>query len=173
MDNQTNSKSIILNYGLYLGLLGSIIHLILWASGLLLKFNWINTLVWFAGLIAFIIIGIKKYRNSNNDLISWGQGLKIGMGIAMISGVISLVYTLLFTNVIDPGFQELAMQVQQQAWADAGLTEEQIESFTESSKKFQSPGIISALILGMSAFFGFIVSAIVAAIMKKTEENDY
>ncbi len=173
MENQANSKSIILNYGLYLGLIGSIIHLILWASGLLIEFNWINTLVWFIGLIAFVIIGIKKYKKSNNELISWTQGLKIGMGIAMISGVISLVYTLLFMNVIDPGFQELAMEVQQQAWLDGGMTEEQVETFTESAKKFQSPGIISALILGMSAFFGFVTSAIVAAIMKKTEENDY
>ncbi len=41
------------------------------------------------------------------------------------------------------------------------------------TKKFQSPAIASAMILGFSAFIGFIVSAIVAAVMKKTEEEQY
>jgi hypothetical protein len=173
MENQANSKSIILNYGLYLGVIGVIVHLALWASGQLIELNWINSVVWIIGLIAFTVIGIKSFKEGSGGFISWGQGLKIGMGITMIAAVITVIYTLLFINVIDPGFQEVAMEAQKQLWLDGGMTDENIEASVTMAKKFQTPAIASAMILGFSAFIGFIVSAIVAAIMKKSEEETY
>mgnify|MGYP003635031183 CR=1 FL=1 len=134
MENQANSKNIILNYGLYLGVIGIIVHLTLWASG---------------------------------------QGVKIGLGITMISAVIAVAYTLLFTNVIEPTFQQQAMDFQAKAWEDAGLTSDQIESSVAMAEKFNSPAIVSAMILAFSAFIGFVFSAIIAAIMKKSEEETY
>ncbi|PQJ73521.1 MULTISPECIES: DUF4199 domain-containing protein [Polaribacter] len=173
MENQADSKSIILNYGLYLGVIGIIVHLILFATGSLLEFQWINSLVSFVAMIALIIIGIKKFREANDGFISWGQGVKIGLGITMISAVIALVYTFLFMNYIDPTFQQQAMELQQQKWLDAGMTEEQVDNAVAMAQKFQSPGILAAIILATSAFFGFIISAIAAAIMKKSEEETY
>ena len=40
------------------------------------------------------------------------------------------------------------------AWwkIDAGMTEEQIDGAVEMTKKFQTPGILSAMILAISAF---------------------
>jgi len=135
MENQANSKSIILNNGLYLGIIGVFVSLILWATGNGHELQWVNSVVGFAAMITFIILGIKKFKEANGGYISWGQGVKIGLGISMISAVITVIYTLLFMNVIDPSFQEQAMQIQQQKWLDGGMTEEQVETFTESAKK--------------------------------------
>ncbi|KGL63095.1 DUF4199 domain-containing protein [Polaribacter sp. Hel1_85] len=173
MENQASSKSIILNYGLYLGVIGIIVHLALFASGSLIELQWVNSLASFIAMIALIIIGIKKFKEANGGFISWGQGVKIGMGITMISAVIAIVYTLIFMNYIDPTYQQQAMEVQQTAWLDSGMTEEQIEGATEMANKFQTPGILSAMILAMSAFLGFVISAIIAAVMKKSEEENY
>ena len=173
MENQANSKNIILNYGLYLGLIGAIVHLTLWATGNAIELQWLNTLISLAATIAFIILGIKKFKSDNGGFMSWSQGLKIGMGIVMISAVIAIVYTLLFMNVIDPNFQEHAMSIQEQAWADQGLSSDQIESAKEMTKKFQGPVILSVVILAWSAFVGFVISAITSAVMKKTEEDQY
>jgi hypothetical protein len=173
MENQVNSKSIILNYGLYLGVIGVIVHLALWASGNIFELQMVNTIISFLATIIFIVLGIKKFKEANGGFISWGQGVKVGMGIAMISAVIAVIYTLLFTNVIEPDFQQQAMDFQVKAWEDAGLTSDQIETFTESSENFQSPLIVSAMILAFSAFIGFVFSAIIAAIMKKSEEESY
>ena len=41
------------------------------------------------------------------------------------------------------------------------------------AEKFNSPAIVSAMILAFSAFVGFVFSAIIAAIMKKSEEETY
>jgi hypothetical protein len=65
------------------------------------------------------------------------------------------------------------MEVQNQAFIDQGMTEEQIEMSNEMSEKFQSPGIMAAMGIIMYAIGGFIVSAIGAAIMKKSEEEQY
>lgn len=173
MENQTNSKSIILNYGLYLALVGIFIHLILYATGTLLDYTWVTGVVGFVAMIAFIILGIKKYKTNNGGYLSFGEALKVGVGIAVVSAVISIIYTLIFTNFIDPSFQEQAMELQKQKWLDGGMSEEQIEASVEMAKKFQNPAITSAVSIVVQAFFGFIISAIGGAIMKKTEENEY
>ena len=173
MENQVNSKNIILNYGLYLGIIGVIAHLALWASGSIFELGWVNTVISFVAMTVFIVMGIKSFKGLNGGFISWGQGVKIGMGIVMISAVITVIYTLLLTNVIDPEFQQNSMDFQAKAWEDAGLTADQIEASQAMAEKFQSPAIISAMILAFSAFIGFVFSAIIAAIMKKSEEETY
>ena len=173
MENQASSKSIILNYGMYLGILGVITHLCLFATGQLLELNWVNSLVWFIALIVFTIIGIKNFKASSGGFMSWGKGLKIGMGITMICAVITVAYILLFLNVIDPEFQNQAAELQRQAWVDAGMTSDQIETSVEAMKMFQGPVISSALILAFSAFIGFITTAIISAVMKQTPEEQY
>lgn len=173
MENQANSKSIILNNGLYLGITGVIVSLCLWASGKYFELQWVGTLVGLATTLLFIILGIKKFKESNGGFMSWGEGLKIGMGIVMVSAVITVIYTLVLTNVIDPNLQAEGMAIQEQAWIDQGLSSDQIESAKEMAEKFKSPTITSGVILIVAALIGFVISAITAAIMKKSEEDTY
>lgn len=173
MENQANSKGIILNYGLYLGLAGVFIHLIFYATGNLISLGWVSGIIGFIAMIALIILGIKKFKADNGGFLTFGQALKVGVGIAVVSAVISTIYTLIFTNVIDPTIQDQALALQKQAWIDAGLNDDQIEASEAMAQKMQSPMITVPLAIVVSAFFGFIISAIGGAIMKKTEENDY
>ena len=173
MENQANSKGIILNYGLYLGLAGVFIHLIFYATGNLISLGWLSGVIGFVAMIALIILGIKKFKADNGGFLTFGQALKVGVGIAIISAVISTIYTLIFTNIIDPSIQEQAIALQKQAWIDSGLNEDQLEASEAMAQKMQSPMITVPLAIVVSAFFGFIISAIGGAIMKKTEENDY
>lgn len=173
MESKVSTRNIMITYGLYLGVIGLVLHLALWATGNVIEFGWVANLLSFILTVVFIVIGIKTYKKGTDGFISWGQGVKIGMGIAMISGIISVIYTLLFMNVIDPEFQNYAMELQKQQWAEAGMSQDQIEGAEDMAKMFQGPGIISGMILVMSAFFGFIISAIVAAIMKKSDPASY
>ena len=173
MENQVSTKSIILNNGLYLGIISVISHLALYATGSLLELNWINSIVGAVAMIVLIVMGINAYKQNSNGFISWGQGVKIGMGITMISALITVVYILLFMNFIEPDFQQQALEFQRQAWVDAGLSEEQIDASMAMTEKFQTPAISSAIMLAASAFIGFIFSAIISAIMKKSEEETY
>jgi putative effector of murein hydrolase len=52
------------------------------------------------------------------------------------------------------------------------MSDEQLENAMEMSKKFSGIGMISAIIVIMSLFFGFIVSLIAGLVMKKTQEEE-
>ncbi len=173
MENQANSKSIILNYGLYLGIASVFIHLAFYASGNLIENLQTVGYIGIIPMIALIVLGIKKFKHDNGGFLSFGQALKVGVGIAVVSVLVSTVYSLIFTKVIEPGFQDQVMEVTRQAWIDAGLTDEQIESAESMTKKFQSPAITIPLSIVVSAFFGFIISAITGAIMQKKEEDTF
>jgi uncharacterized membrane protein YcjF (UPF0283 family) len=76
-------------------------------------------------------------------------------------------------NFIEPDFMKQMMEIQNQTYVDQGLTEEQIEAANKMTSSFSTPGIMAAVGIISYAIGGFIVAAIGAAIMKKSEEETY
>ena len=173
MDNQISSKNIMINYGVYLAVASILVNLIFYATGTLISLGWLIGIIGLFLMIGIITLGIKKYKEVNSGLLSWGQAVKIGIGISIIAGLIGVIYGFIFNNYIDPTMQEQIAEIQRQAWADANMTSEQIEAAEEMAKSFSSPAISSAIQIVASAFFGFVISAIAGAIMKKTEGDEY
>lgn len=54
--------------------------------------NWIVGLISFILMIVFIAMGIKAFKAQNNGYLSLSQGLKVGLGIALISSIVAVVY---------------------------------------------------------------------------------
>ena len=175
MENQANSKSIILNNGLYYGVILIVSSLIVYALGMHLDptGGYINFAIMAIALIAFPIIGMSTFKKNNAGFMTWGQGVKIGVGIVVIGSLIGIIYQHLFTGFIEPEFYTQLEEVTRTGLLDAGLTEEQIEAQLEMQGKFQGTIIGDAIGLLFMAFIGFIISAIVAAVKKKTEEETY
>jgi hypothetical protein len=128
------------------------------------------------GLIAMIIIiflGIKKFREFNNGYLKIGQALKTGIGIALIGAVISLIYTFIFLNYIEPNYMDELMEIQEQTMIEnfPDFTDEQIETQMEMVRKFSTPAMTTAFALIISIFFGFIISLISGLILKKSDEE--
>ncbi|MFY0603267.1 MAG: DUF4199 domain-containing protein [Flavobacteriaceae bacterium] len=173
MENQASSKSIILNYGLVLGVIGILTSLALYATGNLIEMNWLNGVVGFVAMIVIIILGIKKFKADNGGYLSFGQGVKVGMFIALLSAVISIIYNQVFINFIEPDFMNQMLEVQKTTWEEANMTQEQMEAAEGMFETFSSPLITSLFAIVGAAFFGFIISAISAAVMKKSAEDQY
>jgi len=173
MENKISSKNTMLNYGLVLGLTTIFINLIAYAIGIHLDQDWRMGLLGFVAMIVVIVLGIKNFKSVNNNIISWGQSVKIGVGISIISALIGIIYNLIFINFIEPDFMTLLMEKQVVAWEELNMTEEQIEASKSMMETFSSPAITSAIGIIAAAFFGFIISAIAGAIMKRTEEEQY
>ena len=173
MENQANSKNIILNYGLYLGLATVIISLVKYAMGSLYTQEYYSGILGLVLMIAFIVLGIKKYKADNGGFLSFGQGVKIGIGVAMISAIINIVYLLLLTNVLEPDFAVNTVEAQKIMLADSfGMTEGQIEEATKNSLDNFNLSLLGGVLI-MNLFIGGIISLIAAAIMKKSEEDTY
>ena len=173
MENQASSKSIILNNGLYLGIISVLMSLVVYATGNHLQPHWSVSIISVVAMIAFIIMGMNQFKTANGGFMSWGQAVKIGVGLTVVSTVIAIAYNLIFMNFIEPDFMQQVGAIQQQAWVDAGMTSDQIESSKEMMEKFQGPVISSAFGLLIAAFISFIVSAIAGAIMKQSSEEQY
>ncbi|TDQ25510.1 DUF4199 domain-containing protein [Tenacibaculum caenipelagi] len=175
MENQVNSKNIILNYGLIYG--GAIVltNLIIYALGMTFDTvgGIINMVVLAVCIIAFPILAIKKFKKNNNSFLTWGEALKIGIGVITVGALISIVYSHIFTGLIEPDFYNQLNELQTQKLLDAGLTDEQTDNQLAMQSKFQGTLIGDALGFLFYIFLGFVVSAITGAIMKKTEENQY
>jgi cytochrome c biogenesis protein CcdA len=173
MENQANSKNLMVNNGIILGVASVLFLLVMYATGNHLAPHWSASVVNAIIFIGIIVYGIKQYKAANNDFLSWGQGVKVGVGVAIVGGLIVVIYNYLFMNFIEPEFMSQMMEVQNQAFLDQGLTEEQIEAANAMTSTFSSPGILAAVGIISYAIGGFIISAIAAAIMKKSEEETY
>jgi hypothetical protein len=173
MENQVSSKSFMVNNGVILGVAMVLFSLTMYATGNHLKPHWSGSVITGVIFIGVIVFGIKQYKAANGGFLSWGQGVKIGVGIAVLAGLINVIYSYIFMNFIEPDFMSQMMEIQNQGFVDQGMSEEQIEAANEMGKPFQSPAMIAAMGIIGYAIGGFIVSAIAAAIMKKSEEENY
>ncbi|MBE7630229.1 DUF4199 domain-containing protein [Tenacibaculum piscium] len=175
MENQVQSRRIILNYGLVYGGIIVFINLLIYALGMTFDTlgGIINMIALAVCIIALPILAIKKFKKENNGFLIWGQALKIGVGIVAVGAVISIVYTHLFTGIIEPDFYNQLTEFQTEKFLEAGLTDDQIESQLAMQAKFQGTIIGDSLGLLFYVFLGFIVSAIAGAVMKHTQEDEY
>ena len=78
-----------------------------------------------------------------------------------------------FENINDSISLNLSKLMFEGSVEELNMTEEQIESSKSMMETFSSPAITSAIGIIAAAFFGFIISAIAGAIMKRTEEDQY
>ena len=170
MENQASSKSIILNNGLYYGIVSIVFSVILYAMDMHLEQGIVQAVGGFAIMIAFVVMSQRKFKLDNSNLMSFGQAVKVGMGVVLVATVIGLIYNYIFATFIEPDMINQVLEKQKQAFIDSGLTDEQIEAQMKVVKQFSSPLISSAIALLAAAFFGFVVSAISGAILKRSEE---
>ena len=61
-------------------------------------------------MIVIIVLGIRNFKSVNNNLITWGQSVKIGVGIAIVSALLGIIYNLIFMNFIEPEFMNQMME---------------------------------------------------------------
>ncbi len=173
MENQASSKSVILNYGLYYGIASVLVSVIFYALNMHLQQGLTNMFIGLAVMLAFIILAQKKFKLDNNNILSFWQAVKIGMGTVLIGALISIVYNQIFINFIEPDFMNQAMNIQEQALVDRGLSSDQVDAQMEIARNFSGPLISSAFIILAASFFSFILSMITGAVMKRTEEDGY
>lgn len=174
MENpKVSPKQTILNYGLVLGLLAILIPIVQYALGYAYERHWAITVLSLGLMTALIVLGIKKYKEINGGFLSFVQGLKVGVGIAMISALVSIVYGLIFTNFIEPEFMNNILSLTEQGLRDnPNMTDEAIEQTLKITKLFMSPALSTGIQLIVAAFLGFIIS-LIASLAMQTKEQPY
>ncbi len=173
-DQKSTTKQIMLNSGLMLGFISILISVANFAIGDIYKPHWAVSVISIIATIAVIVLGIKKVKELNNGYLTLGEAIKTGLGIALVSGLVFLVYFFVFTNFLEPEFYARSLEVKEQAVLEMypNLTDDQLEGAMDLQKKLNGPVFTSAILLIVSLFFGFIVALIGGLVMKKVEEED-
>ncbi|MFI2742853.1 DUF4199 domain-containing protein [Zhouia sp. PK063] len=159
-----------LTWGLIMGITISTFSAIMYSMDLLLTQQGASTIVGLIIIIVCIVVGIIQFKKANDGFLSIPEAIKIGIGAALISGVISIAFQLILSHVIDPSLIEKTAAISRQAMEETGkYTEEQIQKGLDMQKKFA--WITYPIILIFNLFLGFVVAIITGAIMKKSENN--
>jgi hypothetical protein len=157
-----------MTYGAIIGLILVAYIVILYITGL--TFNKALGFLQYVVLIAGLYIGTKVYRDKNlQGFITYGQALGMGVLISVFVGIISVFFNYILLRYIDPELIEKQMAIIEETLQNSRfIPEDQVELAIERSRNnltawWSLPvGVISF------AFFGFIISLITSAIIKKS-----
>lgn len=118
-------------------------------------------------LIVGMVYAMREFKSSNDGFMSYGQGLSIGTLLSAISGLLGSAFIIFYSQFIDTNYIKKLMDYSRGDMESRGMSDAQIEAGMEFSEKFMSPGIMFAIGVLFSVFFGFIIALIISAIMRR------
>ena len=172
-ENQPKTGKYALNYGLLSGGIGVIFGLMLYSMDMHYQGDIMTVVISLVITLAVIILALIQFKKANNGFMSFGQALKIGVGLCLIGGIIAVIFNQIMANFIDPDMLGKAIEFQKNKLLETtSLTATQIDEQLAMGKKFQTPVMQIAFGLLGSIFFGFILTLIPALVLKKQENLD-
>jgi hypothetical protein len=174
MENQpaTTKKSIMLNYGLLLGVSTVIISVLNFAFGDPYEPHWSINVASAVLMIAIIAIGIKQVKEIQLGFLSLWDAIKTALGIAIIAALISMVYTFVFVKFIEPNFVENIIEVQRVQTLERApqVTDEMLDQQATMTREYFFIFAFGMMVI-FNLFIGFVTGMVSGMIMRKTEEN--
>jgi hypothetical protein len=169
---ETKPGPVILRFGLTGGLLSALIFLIFTVTGLSSpdkpNSGYLSGFLTFAILITLVVLAIRRQRDEvQGGYINLGQCILVGLGVVLLSTLISSLVSLIYTQFIDPGFTERMMAQIEDAWEAQGMSEEQIEAARSWTAFMKSPFLTIAFNLLCFGIGGLILALITGLIMKR------
>ncbi|WP_246343564.1 DUF4199 domain-containing protein [Adhaeribacter radiodurans] len=173
MDNYSTTtvapskNAIALRYGLICGIISIVYSLILNITDLAFTnkaLSWISFVI----LIGAIVLAMREFKRQNNNYMSYGQGLGIGTLVTTVSSLLGGIFTFIYVKFIDTGFIDKMREMQVSELEKRGMSDDQIEQAISVSEKMMTPGMIVVFAVFGGLFFGFLLSLVISAILKRT-----
>ncbi|HEV7348256.1 DUF4199 domain-containing protein [Telluribacter sp.] len=120
-------------------------------------------------LIGGIIWALKDFRQQNGGFLSYGEGLGTGTLVSAIVGLLASTFAMFYMEFIDNTIMQQSLDKARDDMERRGMDDAQIDQAMAISQKFMSPGIMFITGILTYVIFGFIISLIVAAVMRKTK----
>ncbi len=172
-ENQPKTGKFALNFGIILGALSIVFAIMLYMTDMHYEQSWGLFAVNFAIMTGVITFGISQFKKADNGLLTLSEALKVGVGIALVGGIIGVIYQMLFMNFIEPDFIQdmMTMKRKEMIAQNPNMSKEEIKQATKMMKTFSSPFISAAFALIGSLFFGLIISLFSGLILKKQKST--
>jgi len=165
-ESTPKTGKISLNYGLILGGISLIFGFMLYSQDMHTSQS---PVIMGIGLVIAAVItylGISNFKKANGGYLTLSQALKIGAGIALISGIIAIIYNYALVNFIDTDAPSKIMDARLGPALESGeITQEQFDMQKEQSIKFWWMGYPFILIINI--LIGLVLGLITGLILKK------
>lgn len=167
-ENQPKTGKYSLNFGLILGLISVVFGIMLYTMDAHTSQDPANTVISIVIMVAVIIWGIISFKKANSGFLSIGEAAKLGAGIALVAGIIGVIYTMVMANVIDTDFALKIAEVQKaKAETDGVMTPEQIQQQYDGTINYF--WISYPIILIFNIIAGLVIGVIGGLILKKSK----
>jgi len=165
MEEQTSTARVALKYGVLGSVVIMVYSTILNVSGL--SQNKILSALSFVFMIAAIVMAMKNFKEQNKGFMSYGEGLGVGSLVSAIMGLLSSAFTMFYIQFIDNTLLTQSMDQVREDMERRGMDDSQIDQAMEYSQKFMSPGVVFVMGVFGYVLTGFIISLIIAAIIRR------
>jgi hypothetical protein len=112
-----------------------------------------------------IYVAMQAIKKQNNTL-SYGQALKTGIFIAIITAIITAFFSFIYCEFINPGYAQYMVAEAQKVMIAKGETQQQITADSVAVRKEFSTGAQVAMALVGQFFVGTVVSLIMGLFIR-------
>ena len=164
LSERASIKSVSVKWGLISGAIGIVFYLILILGNLIMTPG--LSYIGFIPFVIVIVLAHKEYKNQGDAFMSYSEGLKIGLLISLIGGIILAIFSFIYGQFIDPELTGRMREYMIQEWENQGMSDEQIEQTLGFMKFMFNPYLGLVFVIIKNVFAGFILSLIISAITK-------
>ncbi|MDX2186245.1 MAG: DUF4199 domain-containing protein [Opitutaceae bacterium] len=131
--------------------------------------GWIMTVGGLTIFILALVLGVREVRSTADATkdYTYANAFAACFFITLFSSIFGVFTNLLYTMVVNPGFQDLILQGQIAQMQKQGMPQDQINASTEMMRRFNHPAISSAMNFIAGLVIGTIISLIVAIFLKR------
>jgi len=168
-ENKPKTGKFALNFGILTGVIGVVFAIMLFVMDMHYEQGAAIQITQTVILAIGIVLGILQFKKANGGLLNVSEALKVGAGVALIAGIIGLIWFFTLTNVLEPGYMDKMYEIGKVTAMEQNpnLTAEQIDQGIEMQKKFA--WISYPVILIINIVIGLVVGLIAGLAMKKQE----
>ncbi|MEW2922418.1 MULTISPECIES: DUF4199 domain-containing protein [Flavobacteriaceae] len=168
-EQQPKATKFMLNYGLILGLVSIVFNVMLYTQKMHYEMSTPVIVISILLTAAAIFLGTNAYKKANGGFLKISEALKIAVGIALVSTIISLIYQYLLINFIEPDFMDKAFEIAKPKAFEQNpsMTEEQWEQGVAMQKSMGWLRYPIGLIFG--CVIGLVLGLISGLILKKSK----
>lgn len=166
-ENKPKTGKFALNFGALTGAIGVVFAIMLFTMDMHYEQGAAVQITQTVILAIGIVVGIIQFKKSNEGYLKISEALKVGAGVALIAGIIGLVWFFALTNILEPDYMDKMYEIGKvKAMEDnPKLTSEQIDQGIEMQKKFA--WISYPVILIINIVIGLIVGLVTGLLTKK------
>jgi len=126
--------------------------------------------------LCFVYFGLRYYRDKqNNGVLSFGQGLKLGMLITLAPSIAIGLFDIVYIKYINPGFYDkylAAELVKLKARVPADQYEAQAAALREQMANLSQPWADFLFMFAQVAAIGLIITVISTFILKRKQSEE-